>query len=556
MTEMKSRLAEVRLKTAAAAWSEPLLDSGLWNHGDIRNNFYAASALFAICCDPEAEAPCDRQAGKEKASGVLLTVLSLQDGDPGSPTYGHWPLGLHPEPRLAPINPLPAELMGCLLIWFADRYGEEMGPSLAQAVDTAIDRLYGSAYYRVAQRTFGHHEAKYTAAKLLLGERYADADLREAGLHDLRLTLARVREQGMAEYGALPWFWHWVQAFVCVKDVVRDPAVQSGAAELLDALWTYRARHYLGGAWAGGRMRSLPADLPRDGNVAFDYVQFGDFALPDPLQRVEYAGFLLHVAPASARREALDRSATAETKRRIHPVGEARSPLHSYLFSASGFAVGGLIERAAEFDNEQHRWEVTLPLSAVEGANRLYFFPRGEGYSPGDPRHASDGGETLYHRGTAIALYPKAGDGIAGVLPKGEWIFRESAWFGCASGVLLAVYPFGDCKAVESASRFNCEGAPGRHGFVVEAADAAQAAKRLGIVAQSIDSKGLLRAYGDRMEGRRPSWTGEGSSGDAFGVVYETLEGDRLELAATAAETPLRRLNGAALDLADYAEGI
>lgn len=556
MTEMKSRLAEVRLKTAAAAWSEPLLDSGFWTHGDIRNNFYAASALFAICGDPEVEAPCDRQAGKELASGVLLKVLALQDGDPGSATYGHWPLGLHPEPRLAPINTLPAELMGCLLIWFADRYGAEMEPRLAQAVATAIDRLYGSAYYRVAQRTFGHHEAKYTATKLLLGDRYADSGLLEAGLLDLRLTLARVREQGMAEYGALPWFWHWVQAFACVKDVVKDPAVRSEAAELLDALWTYRARHYLGGAWSGGRMRSLPADLPRDGNVAFDYVQFGDFALPDSLPRVEYAGFLLHEAPASARQAALDRSATAETKRRIHPVGETRTPLHSYLFRTSGFAVGGLLERAAEFDNEQHRWEVTLPLAAVEGANRLYFFPSEDGYSPGDPRHASEGGETLFHRGTAIALYPKTGAGIAGVLPKGEWIFRERAWFGYASGVLLAVYPFGDCKAVESASRFDCEGAPGRHGFVVEAADAEQAAKRLSIAAEGTDCSGLLRDYADLMEGRGPSWKCEEASGDAFDVVYETLDGDRLELAATAGEPPLRRLNGADLGLADYAEGI
>ncbi|WP_217592919.1 hypothetical protein [Cohnella sp. GbtcB17] len=559
MTEMhiQARLLEVRLKTAAAAWSAPLLDSGLWTHGDIRNNFYAASSLFAVCSDPNVEPPCDRLAGKALATNVLTTILALQDGDSGSPTYGHWPLGLHPEPRLAPINPLPAELMGCLLIWFADRYGAEMEASLAQAVETAIVRLHGSAYYRVAQRTFGHHEAKYTATKLLLGDRFADSELLEAGLRDLRLTLTRVREQGMAEYGALPWFWHWVQAFVCVKDVVRDATVRSEAAELLDALWLYRARHYLGGAWAGGRMRSLPADLPRDGNVAFDYVQFGDFALPDELLRVEYAGFLLHEAPAPTRRAALDRSAPEESKRLIRPAGEDRQPLHSYLYRAERFAVGGLLERAAEFDNEQHRWEVTLPLAAVAGANRLYFFPCGEGYSAGDPRHASEGGETFFHRGTAVALYPAAAKGVAGVLPKGEWIFRERGWFGYADGVLLAVYLFGECRAAESADRFDCEGAPGRHGFVVEAVDAAQAAIQLGIGESGDDPRGLLRAFADQMASRGPSWMDVAEAGDsAFSVEYETLDGDRLALIASERSSPLRKLNGETLQLADYTCGI
>ncbi|MEK0316474.1 hypothetical protein [Cohnella sp. 56] len=557
MTEMQARMLEVRLMTAAAAWSEPLLTSGLWTHGDIRNNFYAASSLFAACCDPEVEPPCDRQAGKALASGVLLSVLALQDADSGSPTCGHWPLGLDPEPRLAPKNPLPAELMGCLLIWFADRYGAEMDPPLAQAAAAAIDRLYGSDYYRVAQRTFGHHEAKYTATKLLLGDRYDDAELREAGLRDLRLTLTRIREQGMAEYGALPWFWHWMQAFVCVKDVVRDPGIREAAAELLDELWTYRARHYMGGAWAGGRMRSLPADLPRDGNVAFDYVQFGDFALPGMLPRVEYAGFLLHEAPETARLVALDRSAPAETKRRIRPADEGREPLHSYLYRTRLFAVGGLLERATEFDNEQHRWEVTLPLGAVRGANRLYFFPPGDGYSAGDPRHASDGGETLYHRGTAIALYPEAKNGIAGVLPKGEWIFRERAWYGYAEDVLLAVYLLGECRAAESAVRYDCEGAAGAHGFVVEAADAAHAADRLGIAGQDDgDPRGILHAYAERMDGRAPTWSGAGENGGVLAVVYETLDGERLELTASAGAPPVRRLNGATLGLADYVEGI
>lgn len=553
---MRARAAEVRDQAAAIAWSAPTLGSGLWKHDDIRNNFYLASCLFAACCDRDARPPGDRVQGMALAVRVLTSVLSLQDADPDSPTYGHWPLGLGEAPETAPKNPLPAELMGCLLVWFERRYGAHMDETLAAAFERAVLRLHGGSYYRAPLRLFNHHEAKYTASKLLLGERCGDEALLEAGRRDLDATLKRVRALGMGEYGALPWFWHWIQAFVCVRDVVRDPGVRQAAGELLDELWMYRARHYLGGAWAGGRMRSLPADLPRDGNAAFDYVQFGDFALPAALPRFEYAGLLLYEAPAAARRAALERAAPEETKTAIAPAGEERETLHSYLYRARGYAVGGILERAREFDNEQHRWEVTLPPDAVPGANRLYFFPCGEGYAAGDPRHAADGGEALYRRGTAMTLYPGAAGGIAGVLPAGEWVFRGRSWYGLAGGVYLAVHTLGDCTAEAAAGRLDCRGAPGDHGFVVEAIDARAAAARLSLntAGESPGGARALAAFADAMDRRRPHWSC-GEEAGAWRAAYETLEGEALELTVSPGSSPVRTVNGERLSLADYAAG-
>ncbi|MNJ51134.1 hypothetical protein D3C77_464310 [compost metagenome] len=84
-------------------------------------------------------------------------------------------------------------------------------------------------------------EAKYTAAKLIFGQQFSDHELLEEGRHCLRRTLQVLRKEGMAEYGSLPWFWHWVQAFTCAWELIEDESIKGEIAEMLDHLWSLRA---------------------------------------------------------------------------------------------------------------------------------------------------------------------------------------------------------------------------------------------------------------------------------------------------------------------------
>lgn len=143
--------------------------------------------------------------------------------------------------------------------------------------------------------TFGHHEAKYTAAKLIFGTLFADEILLEDGKQSLKDTLAYIRTKGMPEYGSLPWFWHWVQAFTCALELVppEDTELTTSLKEMLDHLWNVRAEFYLRGAWVGAHSRGWPHDVPGDANVLHDYVQFGDFQLPERMPRTEYLRFII-----------------------------------------------------------------------------------------------------------------------------------------------------------------------------------------------------------------------------------------------------------------------
>jgi len=443
-----TRMKEIVTFAANRASKLDKLPSGLWHHHDIRNNFYDASYIIAAAVDQSIKVDFDRQQAIQEAEQVMLNVLRLQDRQPDSATYGHWPLRLEPSPTEAKVNPLPAELMGLLMVYFYKQYNEHLSAALRIEFEAAFATLYNSNFYKVPLQYYHHHEAKYTAAKLIYGTMFADEELLKDGYESLVATIGRIKEVGMTEYGCLPWFWHWVQAFTSAYYIAQDKQVREALHEMLDYLWKTRAIFYWKGAWIGAHSRGLPHDLPADGNMLFDYVQFGDFPFPTDLPRMEYAGFLFYEAPERAKAVIQNRKYPHEVKQLVPAKPEASNyeVLHSYVYMDNSFAAGGMWERATEFDNEQHRWSITLPASGDGSANRVYFFHPGEhfgGVESNDWRHQSNSEQVLLHKGAVLALYPIAqdeADYIVGCLPKGTWIQDEQALFGQCGDVYIAVY--------------------------------------------------------------------------------------------------------------------
>lgn len=542
------RQKEIISAIAAEACRRPLLDSGLWFHDDVRNNFYYASYLLAAAADEELELPLGREEARLKAEAVMLETVLLQNRKPGTPLYGHWPLGLSPVPREAAPHELPVEIMGSLMVWFCKRYSAQLSAGLRVAFHTAIGHIYRSGFFRKPVAEFSHHEAKYTAAKLIFGRLFGDEELLEDGKQSLEITLAHIRERGMPEYGSLPWFWHWVQAFTCAWELEEDSAVQGRLGEMLDFLWTERSRWYLQGAWAGPHSRGWPHDVPADANLLHDYVQFGDFVLPAAMPRTEYAGFLFYEAPEQARRAALSREQPVEVRRKTEKVlagsRERQPALHSYAYICQDYAAGGMWERVEEFDNEQLRWAFSLPVGAAGGSvNRLYFFHPGQGYQEGDPRHQSPHMEVLYHRNTIMSVFPvPAGESfpVTGVLPKGEWISRPKALFGYAGKVYFAVYLMNGYKLLKRPGylEVSCEGQGG--GVVVEALSVTQA-EGLGISG--------LEAFATAAEQRTPVFADR----ERLAAAYESwLFGDRLELRAEGSGKAQAMIKGTPVSFAEY----
>jgi hypothetical protein len=538
----KARQDEIIRLIANAAQDQPLLSSGLWFHHDIRDNFYYASYLFAAALEAGEKLPFEASAAKQKAEGVLLEVLQLQDRNESSATYGHWPLNLGEDPRQAAPHPLPVELMGSLMAFFASRYSGQLSEALASAFDTALLHVYRSGFYRQAN-TFGHHDAKYTAAKLIFGQRFADAELLGDGHANLRLTLAHVRKEGMSEYSSLPWFWHWVQAFTCAWHMLDDRSIQLELADLLDYLWCERADFYLKGTWAGAHCRGQKHDTPLDGNVLFDYVQFGDFELPLALPRTEYAGFLYYKAPEHALRKALDRSQPSEVKKTVIKRSEAGAVhLHSYAYVTADFAAGGMWERYEEFDNEQHRWDITLPLGQQNGVNQAYFFHPSDPNAAEDARHQTGHTEVLFHKNAIAALYPlpeHASHTIIGVLPKADWQEERGLLLAKVGTVYLAAYLMQPYVLEQLSDRCLVISEAKHNGVVIEAISETYA-----------EENGIadFAAFQEKARKHVPLW----SIDLALGVNYTTWDGTALELTAGRDGTSTKIINGQAVDFSGY----
>ncbi|MBP1962178.1 hypothetical protein [Paenibacillus aceris] len=548
MTNLQQRQNEIKSKVATAAYKLPLMSSGFLFHQDVRDNFYYASYLFAASQEQDIPFEGDRHSAKEKAESILLLLLELQDRNAKSPTYGHWPLNLRPTPHEATKNTLPVELMGSLMVYFYERYADVLSESLRNSFEGTLFHIYESGFYRKRVEHFNHHEAKYTAAKLIFGQRYEDKDLLEDGIVSLRRTLDRVTTLGMSEYGGLPWFWHWVQAFTCAWQLMKDPEIKGELARLLDYLWRVRSTYYLGGAWVGPHSRIWPHDMPRDTNVLHDYAQYGDFTLPDSMPRTEYAGFLAYEAPVDARHLALNRQVPVEVKSRIpKQAGLAineEDVLHSYVFITESFAVGGIYERVLEFDNEQHRWDVALPLDRAEGVNHAYFFHPAPGNGEGDLRHQSEYSEVFFHRSTVIADYQipeNIPNQIIGCLPAGDWVEDKHALFGLCGDVYMAVYVQQPHQREVLADRSVITSSGNKNAVVFECMDTKDAKSR-GIAD--------LRKFADVMRNKQPAYSP--AAGNDYAIHYTTLNDDLLVFKSGPNSEASRFVNGHAADFTDY----
>jgi hypothetical protein len=160
---------------------------------------------------------------------------------------------------------------------------------------------------------------------------------------------------------------------------------------------------------------------------------------------------------------------------------------HTYSYITADYAVGGIWEWRQEFDNEQQRWVVTLPLTETtiaDGVNQLFFFHPGDRYMSGDDRHASPYGEVLLHKDAVIQLWALPEDAsdvypsLIGCLPKGEWRFHGKSGYGRIGNLYTAFHLMNDFIIEEKADRISVASA------VVSAA--------LGVIVEAISSSEAL----------------------------------------------------------------
>ncbi|WP_407272278.1 hypothetical protein [Radiobacillus sp. PE A8.2] len=540
-----NRKSQVITLAAEKALKLSIIKENYWFLDDIRDNFYYGMHLYAATQDDNISISSDKQDAKKLAERMLFHSIKLQEQNKQSNHVGHWPLSLHPKPELAKPNTLPIEFFSSLLLHFYEDYKDTLSPDLKNLIKASLTAIYNSELRLRKPDEFSHHETKIFVMQLMYGQYFQNQEMINKGYDHINTVLEHVREYGLREYGSLPWLWHWIQSLDFARDYMKDESIKQTLTNLLDFMWKERTTFYMKGAWVGAHSRGLEHDIPSDENTLLDYIQFGDFPTPVSITRLEGAGFLSYQAPESIINIGVNRTVPVEVKKEIKLAFDEENnhydSLHHYVYITSAYAIGGLWERTEEYLNEQHRWDISLPVGNQDSINQLYFFHPGEGNQEGDERHQSAQCEVLYHKNVVCALYQnlQASDHpyIIGYLPKGDWIAKDRAIYGETGDTYIAIHLQQPYNITEMEDRFVVKSDGDNNSVVVEVIDKQEASRLL-----IYD----VNEFRKQVESRK-------SSNDDLSLIYKTIDNEKLELASTRdAEKIYRRINDQSIDFENY----
>lgn len=201
-------------------------------------------------------APGDR----ERAEKILRKVISLQDADPKSRTYGIWPWLLEePLAKMSPPDWNWADFCGARLALVLADHGEAISDEARQAVRVSL----GHAARAIQKRNVG---PSYTNIAIMgggvcaaAGELLGDSSLLEYGRRRLEQVVAHTAYHGsFNEYNSPTYTMVALTECERTLHLVRDEATRKAAESLRQTAWKVIAESYHPGTaqWAGPHARS------------------------------------------------------------------------------------------------------------------------------------------------------------------------------------------------------------------------------------------------------------------------------------------------------------
>ncbi len=202
---------------------------------ELRENAYRAVALIGA----------DEAAAQDRGRHVLATVLTHQDLDPVSPTYGIWGYyAEEPPAQMAPADFNWADFIGLTLARLLHAHTDRLDTRLQCAVRSALH----AAAYSIFRRNMGAHYTNIAikgavvcaSAGLLLN----DAFLADYGARRLVGWVAWTRASGITEYNSPTYNLIGLRAIEAGLTIVPSGPFHIAARDAQRLLWTSLAEHY------------------------------------------------------------------------------------------------------------------------------------------------------------------------------------------------------------------------------------------------------------------------------------------------------------------------
>ncbi|CAA9585598.1 MAG: hypothetical protein AVDCRST_MAG88-3889, partial [uncultured Thermomicrobiales bacterium] len=347
----------------------------------------------------------------ERAAAIVRQVLTLQDTDPLSPTYGIWPWLLEePLAAMAPPDWNWADFCGALLAEMLAVGGDALPGDLAAGMRASLGHAAWSIFRRNVRLGYTNIAIMGAGVALAAGTLLAEPRLAEYGRCRLRAIVEYTAEQGgFAEYNSPTYTLVALRECERIVRLVDDPAARAGAEWLRREAWRTIAEHYHPGTgqWAGPHSRTYGDRL--DAGSARALSAATGVAIPTgadtPPARRGGAGLDLPCSPEFvARFRALPADPTVVRRRFIRRDSDDTSTWGTTWLT--GDACLGTV-------NADNLWTQRRPLlgywrgdAGATAELRLRFLHDGDDFASAFVRNAQEGERVL----SAVGLLTNMGD--------------------------------------------------------------------------------------------------------------------------------------------------
>lgn len=197
---------------------------------------------------------------RQRAFDIIGGLVSLQDGNPDSPTYGIWSwFWEEPLAKMAPPDWNWADFMGKRLLFVLIRHGDILPAELKTAVSRAVCNSCEAIIKRNVGPDYTNIAIMGAFVTLIAGEVLEEPRYAEYGLARLtRLYDYTMKTGAFLEYNSPPYSTLAVVELSALAAYTRSPAAKEMTGELLDGTWRMVADHFhpVLKQWSGPHARS------------------------------------------------------------------------------------------------------------------------------------------------------------------------------------------------------------------------------------------------------------------------------------------------------------
>ncbi|PYI53517.1 hypothetical protein [Paenibacillus flagellatus] len=228
---------------------------------------------------------------RSRAFDIIDRVVSLQDTDRSSPTFGIWSW-FYEEP-LAMMSPPDwnwADFCGKQLLLAAIRHGGAFPPELLERTERAVLNSCDAIIKRDVGPDYTNIAIMGAFVTLIAGERFGEARCREYGLERLAKFYRHTKEQGtFTEYNSPTYTIVAIEELSSIATETRLEDAKVMVAELLDTAWEMVAYHFhpVLKQWSGPHSRAYRTML-NAGTLTFLQMACGGNIRLLPDERLEF----------------------------------------------------------------------------------------------------------------------------------------------------------------------------------------------------------------------------------------------------------------------------